>query len=41
MSYLITAAVFTLIGFITGLLVFRRNQNRINDVESRARDLLK
>jgi hypothetical protein len=41
MSYLITAFVFTLVGFAAGFLVFRKNQARINDAEAKARDLLK
>jgi hypothetical protein len=41
MSYVITAAVFTLIGFIGGLLAFRKNQAKINDLEKKAEDLLK
>ena len=41
MSYLITAIVFTIIGFLAGVLVYRKHQARINETESKARDLLK
>lgn len=41
MSYAITAALFAVIGFIGGLLVFRKNQDKLNDAEAKARDLLK
>jgi hypothetical protein len=41
MSYVITAALFTVLGFIGGLLVFRKNQAKINEAERKAGELLK
>lgn len=41
MSYVITALVFTLVGFIAGLAVFRKNQSKLNEAERQAKELLK
>lgn len=41
MSYVITAIVFSILGFVAGALFFRKNKVKIEQTELNIRDILK
>ena len=41
MSYIITALVFAILGFVAGALFFRKNKAKIEQTELNIREILK